>query len=69
MATPTKDNDWDIQSPEVKRMLAAERYDDCLSCRIMGKWIDRLGPISGLFGSLLRVSAKPSFSQMQFTNI
>lgn len=30
---------WDVQSEDAKRLLAEDKYDDCLSCRVTGELI------------------------------
>lgn len=43
---PPPDNQgaWDVQSKDAKRLLAEDQYDDCLACRVTGKYI-RLSPV------------------------
>ena len=32
----TTENPWEYKPEDVKKALAEDQYDDCLSCRIMG---------------------------------
>lgn len=34
-----KNGAWDVQSEEAKRLLAEDKYDDCLSCRVTGELV------------------------------
>ncbi|KAL3411381.1 hypothetical protein V8F44DRAFT_309551 [Aspergillus fumigatus] len=36
MAPSESQSAWDAQSKDAKRILAEDKYDDCLSCRITG---------------------------------
>ena len=38
MAGSSEDNRaWEVQSEDAKRLLAEDKYDDCLSCRVTGE--------------------------------
>jgi hypothetical protein len=47
MAPPSKSTEWDAESPEAKRLLAEDSYEDCLSCKVMGKSLIRPATPSG----------------------
>ncbi|KAJ5640620.1 hypothetical protein N7528_000245 [Penicillium herquei] len=36
MAPSTDPQHWDVPQKDVKQVLAEEKYDDCLSCRVTG---------------------------------
>ncbi|KKK18594.1 hypothetical protein ARAM_005265 [Aspergillus rambellii] len=36
MAPSNNDSAWDVKSPEAKRIISEDQYDDCLSCRVTG---------------------------------
>ncbi|PLB50281.1 hypothetical protein P170DRAFT_435481 [Aspergillus steynii IBT 23096] len=37
MAGSSENNrNWEVQSEDAKRLLAEDKYDDCLSCRVTG---------------------------------
>ncbi|KAG2027423.1 hypothetical protein GB937_001166 [Aspergillus fischeri] len=41
MAPSESQSAWDAQSKDAKRILAEDKYDDCLSCRITEQTIMR----------------------------